>query len=110
MILIYEWGFLEREVGDVLGVSKSRISQMHAEAVQALRKISEGRIPQEKQRKREQEKQGKVSRQIQRRPSLYQKALGIFQEDGEKEGSEMGERKKQKVRKALFKPFRVKTF
>ncbi len=44
MVLTYEWGFTLKEIGHCLGVSESRVSQMHNEVLRIQKKILTGEM------------------------------------------------------------------
>lgn len=61
LVLIYKYGFQEKEIGNILQVSGSRISQLHTQALQIQKTSVSEQISSSKQRDRESKEQTALS-------------------------------------------------
>lgn len=132
IILKFKWGFTQKEISDCFGVTESRISQrvarmetslhsrmevserrtapVHVEALPTQReRIQTSPAPREKG-PRQQESPREISRNLQARPSLYQKANAIVERVREETRTQVEQGEIKEVQKALLETFNVNSF
>lgn len=107
LVLMYEWGFTELEIGHCLGVSESRVAQMHHAALRIQKKIFQGEILSEKQIEAQSLLQAEISRGLQERSPMQSQGSGAMEEIQAQERQNMGEREIPKVQEALLGTFRI---
>ncbi len=108
--LYYGWGFNLKEIGDVLGVSESRISQLHTQGVCAQKKTLQANLSFEKQREREREEHRALSQKIQTQYRIQETGVGEFQALPEEKGKDLGFGTGEEIQEALFGAFKVNAF
>jgi DNA-binding transcriptional MerR regulator len=79
LILTYEWGFNLKEIGDLLAVSESRASQLLHSALRAQKKRIQAADASQEERDRQRAKQKEVSREIQNKFRVDEKAARIME-------------------------------
>lgn len=108
--LIYKWGFTNADIGEILGVSESRISQLHNTALSSQKK----RILQEKsretQRETKQVQSGKIPYGVQERSDSPRTTFKGLEKVFEGKRQRMGSFESKKIQQAICRVFRVKTF
>lgn len=110
LVLLYVWGFTYVEIGRVLGVSESRIAQLHsAELYQQKKRIKKETTCKAK-RKRQQMQSAALSFKIQTQRPGYGKEAEVLARICEKKGQGVGSIKTKKISEALQRPFRVNSF
>ena len=107
MVLTYEWGFTLKEIGHCLGVSESRVSQMHSEAVQVQTRVLRGELLSEEQRKAARILQEKVYRSLQSVERIQRKPEQAVEKIPIEKRKSLAERKVSSVQKTLLGTFRV---
>jgi len=110
LILTYEWGFLLKETGDLLGVSESRASQVLAAALQRQKTLISSEGSRITTVKGQRVQQSPVSQEIQKRPSLYQKAIRIMETMGGEANQRVGTRSVSEVSQGLLGTFGCSAF
>lgn len=79
LILHYEWGFTLKEIGDLLAVSESRISQMLDQTLSAQKKRISAPDASEAERWRQRKEQAALSRELQKQFRVDEKAQRILE-------------------------------
>jgi hypothetical protein len=110
LILYYEWQFDLKELGDVLGVSESRASQVLTEAVSAQKALIQAGDSSFEERSRQRREQKAVSREIQERFSLDEKTERLLEKIRAQADSPMVRRSEKEIPEALCEPFAVYSF
>lgn len=110
LILRYEWEFTLREIGYVMGVSESRVSQMHDEILRAQKKAQSQKELSEKQKERKSKESRKVSRALQERSRLSAEEKRILAVLCERKRIGMGEGKIEKIPETLQGAFAIRSF
>lgn len=110
LILYYEWGFRLKEIGDLLAVSESRVSQMLDQTLRRQKERIQASDASLEERAGQPEKPRAIPRQVQERPSLYRKANEIVERLRQEDGVGVGQEKIQEVPEDLLGTFAFNTF
>lgn len=110
LILYYEWQFNLKEIGDLFSVSESRISQMHHKALSRQKSFIQAGAASQAERERKRVEPAQISREVQKRPSLYEKANAIVQRIREENGPRVVKDEIEEVLEIVFEPFAVTAF
>lgn len=108
--LYYEWGFDLKEIGDCLGVSESRISQMHAQALRAQKKELQIEVSRDAQGSGKREESKSVSQSIQDRSVASSQKKISMAEVSINQGHGLGECAIEEVSEEVFEAFGVDAF
>lgn len=107
LVLMYEWGFTELEIGHCLGVSESRVAQMHHAALRTQRKVLQAESLSEAKIEASCLLQAEVSRGLQERSKMQSQGSGAMEKIQTQKGQGMGARALPKVQETLLATFRV---
>lgn len=110
LILLYEWELTEKEVGDVFGVSESRISQMLHKTMRSQKKRIQADAASGDERERQRKEQEKISRQVQDQRSLDKKTQRIMEKIREESGCGVGEVEESKIQDSVQESFAIYSF
>lgn len=108
--LIYKWGLRHADIGEILGVSESRISQLYRKEMQAQKERIQEETARENERDRQSKSQGSLSQKIQIQSEIQRKAKAELEIVFGKKGERMVFESFEIVSQALFRTFRVNTF
>lgn len=108
--LLFKWGFTNADIGEILDVSESRVSQLYSQEVRAQKKRIETASAREGSREGQLSEQSALPRAIQERSedqgAKAPQLASSHREEGH--GLELGEIKE--VSQAVPRPFRVNAF
>lgn len=110
LILYYEWGFNLKDIGDVMGVSESRVSQVLDQAVYAQKARLQAADASLETRERQRKEQEKISREVQERLSLDEKTERLLEKLRTQADNPMVRRAQPQVPQALLESFAVHAF
>lgn len=110
MLLSAKWGFSHADIGEVLGVSESRISQMYHKAVRAQKARNKKEAARENERKGQQKESGQIPSKIQNRSEIQgedaRQLESLFSENGKR----VGFFEIKKIPEEICRPFGVAAF
>ena len=104
--LYYRYGYDLYEIGDIFGVSESRICQIKKRSEERIQKG----LSSKEQGTRKQEKCREISQKIQDKSFVRTATKIIQQELQNKERKRMGEKKIKKIQEEILGSFRINTF
>lgn len=110
LVLMYEWGFTELEIGHCLGVSESRVAQMHHAALRVQRKVLQAEGLSKAQIEASRILQAEISRGLQERSPIQSQGSGAMEKIQTQKGQGMGARALPKVQETLLGTFRVSSW
>lgn len=110
LILYYEWGLDLKEIGDVMGVSESRVSQVLAQALREQASRLQAADASLEERERQRRQQEALSREVQKRFGPDEKAQSILERIREEQRQRLAEREIEEVPQSLLGTFACSTF
>lgn len=110
LILSYEWGFSLKEIGDVLAVSESRVSQVLSTAMSDQKERIQKDSAPPNQRDLERKKQATISRKVQAEFSLDEKTERVLEKIRREAVNPMVQRAEPPVSEAILEAFAVNAF
>ena len=110
LVLKYEWGFNNVDLGRVLGVSESRISQLHNTALSAQKERIKKETARENERERQREVQTTLSPEVQNRSALQAESKKKMEIILSKDWEGGGFFKVKEISETLQGSFRINAF
>lgn len=110
LILYYEWEFNLKEIGDVLGVSECRASQLLTKAVRDQKERIQAEESRTQEGERQLRKPSSIPFEIQKRPSMDETPQRNLETICSKAIDRMGEGAVEEIPQALFAAFGVNAF